>query len=127
AEPSSGRIAMLDNTVDTTTGMLTIRALMENEDEHLWPGTLVNVALTVRTEDAITVPSAAVQVGQTGSFVFLVKDGAARVQPVKVTRTVEGKSVIGEGLAAGDVVVTDGQLLLAEGTKVSQRQRKAGT
>lgn len=126
-EPAVGRLAMTDNTVDTTTGMIAIRALVENEQEQLWPGALVNVTLTMRSEPGITVPSVAVQVGQNGTFVFLVKDGAAKTQPVKVARTVDGESVITEGLSGGEVVVTDGQLLLADGIKVAPRQRRAGT
>jgi RND family efflux transporter MFP subunit len=126
-EPAVGRLAMTDNTVDTTTGMIAIRALVENGQEQLWPGALVNVTLTLRSEPGVTVPSAAVQVGQNGTFVFMVKDGAAQTQPVKVARTVDGESVIAEGLSGGEVVVTDGQLLLADGIKVAPRQRRAGT
>jgi RND family efflux transporter MFP subunit len=125
-EPSVGKLAMVDNTVDPTTGMITTRALMDNEGEPLWPGTLVNVALTVRSEEAVTVPSVAVQVGQAGTYVFIVKDGAAAVRPVRVARTLAGESVISEGLEGGEVVVTDGQLLLANGTKVSPRRGRAG-
>jgi RND family efflux transporter MFP subunit len=127
AEPVVGKIAMIDNAVDNTTGMITVRAIMDNENEVLWPGTLVNVMLTFRQEPAVTVPSPAVQVSQTGSYVFVVKDGASVMTPVKVGRTFEGKSVIYEGLSGGETVVTDGQLLLANGTKVQPRQRRAGT
>ena len=70
-----------------TTGMATIRATMPNDDELLWPGTLVNAHLTLRTEEAVIVPSAAVQVSQQGNFVYLVKDNVAHVTPVKVARS----------------------------------------
>ncbi|BAT60338.1 multidrug resistance protein MdtA precursor [Variibacter gotjawalensis] len=126
-EPVIGQLAMIDNTVDPTTGMINIRARMNNESESLWPGTLVNVTLSVRDEPGVTVPSQAVQVSQAGSFVFVVKDGASVSQPVKVGRTVDGKSVIYEGLNGGETVVIDGQLQLANGTKVQPRQRRAGT
>ena len=126
AEPSVGKLAMIDNTVDATTGMITVRAVMDNEGEFLWPGTLVNVVLTLRVEEAVTVPSVAVQTGQSGTYVFVVDHGAARVRPVKVARTSDGESVISEGLEGGETVVTDGQLLLAEGTPVTPRNRKAG-
>lgn len=126
-EPVIGELAMIDNTVDPTTGMISIRARMRNESETLWPGTLVNVTLSVRKEEAVTVPSQAVQVSQAGNFVFVVKDGASVSQPVKVGRTVDGKSVIYEGLAGGETVVTDGQLLLANGTRVQPKQPRAGT
>ncbi len=71
-------------------------------------------------------PASAVQVSQAGSFVFVVKDNAAKVRPVKVARTVDGMSVIEVGLEEGDVVVTDGQLLLSNGTRVTIRAAKAG-
>jgi RND family efflux transporter MFP subunit len=121
-----GKVAMVENTVDPTTGMVTVRGIMDNANETLWPGTLVHTRLTVRTEDAVTVPTVAVQRSQSGNFVFVVKDGAVHVQPVDVSRTAEGLSVIAKGLSGGEDVVTDGQLLLSEGTKVEPRARKAG-
>jgi len=120
-----GQVSVIENTVDPSTGMVMIRATMPNTDEILWPGTLVTVQLTLREEEAVIVPSVAVQVSQAGTFVFVIKDGAARVQPVKVSRFVDGKSVISEGLAGGEAVVTDGQLQLSNGTKVAIR--KAGS
>jgi RND family efflux transporter MFP subunit len=120
-----GSVAMIDNTVDATTGMVTIRGVMDNADEMLWPGTLVNVKLTIRTDDAVVVPAVAVQRSQTGDFVFVVQDGKAHVQPVKVNRTFEGVAVIESGLTGSESVVTDGQLLLTEGVAVEPRQRKA--
>jgi RND family efflux transporter MFP subunit len=116
---------MVENTVDPATGMVTIRATMPNQNEVLWPGTLVNTALTLRAEDRITVPAAAVQLSQSGTFVFVVKDGGAAVRPVKVERSVDGVSSIESGLQEGEVVVTDGQLLLSNGTKVTVRSGKA--
>jgi RND family efflux transporter MFP subunit len=127
AATASGTVSMIDNTVDVTSGMVPVRASMANDDEALWPGTLVNTQLTLRVEDAVAVPAVAVQVGQKGTYVFVVKDEVATVRPVKVGRTVDAESVIAEGLSGGEVVVTDGQLLLAEGTKVSVRQPKAGS
>lgn len=123
---ASGAVTMVENTVDPTTGMVTIRATMPNTDEILWPGTLVNVQLTLRNEDSVVVPTTAVQVSQTGPFVFVVKDGAAVVVPVTVERTVDESSVISSGLQGGETVVTDGQLLLSNGTKVAPRNAKAG-
>ena len=96
---------------------------MPNADELLWPGTLVNTQLTLRTEEGVTVPATAVQLSQAGTFVFVVKDDVASVRPVKVERTVDGESVIESGLAEGEVVVTDGQLLLSNGTRVTQRKK----
>jgi RND family efflux transporter MFP subunit len=122
----SGIVAMVENTVDPTTGMATVRGKMDNNSEILWPGILVNTILTVRTEQAVVVPSVGVQRSQTGNFVFVVKDGKAQVQPVTVSRTFQGMSVIDSGLEGGESVVVDGQLLLTNGTAVEQRNRKAG-
>ncbi|RJF70378.1 efflux RND transporter periplasmic adaptor subunit [Rhodopseudomonas palustris] len=121
-----GKVAMVENTVDAATGMVMVRGIMDNGNETLWPGTLVNTKLTIRTEEAVAVPTVAVQRSQSGNFVFVIKDGAAHVQPVKVSRTHQGETVIAEGLAGGEDVVTDGQLLLSEGTRVEPRSRKAG-
>jgi len=118
---ASGQVAMIENTVDAATGMVVVRATMPNTDEVLWPGTLVNVAVTLRNDRRITVPSNALQLGQSGSFVFVIKDNVASVRPVKVERTVDGMAVIESGLQDGEVVVTDGQLLLSNGTRVSIR------
>ncbi len=79
--------------------------------------------MTTRTEaDAVVVPPAAVQVGQDGDYVFVVKpDNTAETRPVTVSRTIEGKTVIAKGLAAGERVVIDGQLRLTDGTRVELR------
>jgi RND family efflux transporter MFP subunit len=121
-----GKVAMVENAVDSTTGMVTVRGIMDNINETLWPGTLVTTKLTIRAENAVVVPSVAVQRSQSGNFVFVVKDGAARVQTVNVARTFQGQSVISDGLAGEEDVVVDGQLLLSDGTKVEPRARKAG-
>jgi RND family efflux transporter MFP subunit len=121
---ASGQVTMIENTVDQATGMATVRATMPNEGEVLWPGTLVTTELTLRIEQAVVVPSNAVQVSQTGSFVFVINDNVAKVQPVKVERTVGDLSVIGSGLTGGETVVTDGQLLLSNGTRVNPRNAK---
>src|SRR3954465_5518449 len=88
-----GKIAMVENTVDATTGMVTVRGVMNNENETLWPGILVTTRLTIRTEESVVVPTVAVQRSQTGNFVFVIKEGAAKVQPVKIARTFQGVSV----------------------------------
>lgn len=121
----TGQVTMVENTVDPATGMATIRATMPNGKEVLWPGTLVNTALTLRAEDRITIPATALQLSQAGSFVYVVKDNTATVRTVKIERTVDGMSVVESGIEEGDVVVTDGQLLLSNGTKVTIRAGKA--
>jgi RND family efflux transporter MFP subunit len=124
SKPATGTVTMYENTVDVQTGMLTIRATVENKDEMLWPGTLVNTQLTLRSENAVVIPAPAVQVGQAGNYVFVVKDGTAKVRPVKIARTVGREAVISEGLEDGETVVVDGQLLLTDGVKVSPRAPK---
>ena len=122
---ASGQVSMIENTVDSATGMATIRATMPNKDELLWPGTLVTAEMTLRIEEAVVVPSNAVQVSQSGSFVFTVKDGVAKVQPIKVERQVGNETVVASGLSGGETVVTEGQLLLSNGTRVNPRAPKA--
>src|SRR5260221_2749632 len=121
-----GKVAMVENSVDSTTGMITVRGIMNNASETLWPGILVNTKLIIRTEEAVTVPSAAVQRSQNGNFVFIMRDGKAHVEPVSVSRTSQGTSVIASGLSGGEDVIVDGQLLLSEGTPVAPRAPKAG-
>src|SRR6266404_8363868 len=121
-----GKVAMVENSVDSTTGMVTVRGIMNNERETLWPGILVATKLIIRTENSVVVPTVAVQRSQNGNYVFAVKDGVAKVLPVKVDRTSPGISVISEGLSGGEEVVVDGQLLLSEGTPVAPRAPKAG-
>jgi multidrug efflux system membrane fusion protein len=123
-KPAEGSVTMIENSVDASTGMATIRASMPNTDELLWPGTLVNVEMTLRNEEAVVVPASAVQVSQTGNFVFVIVDGKSKVQHVKIERQVFGMSVIADGLKGGETVVTDGQLLLSEGTRVDVRPNK---
>lgn len=116
---SGGKIASLDNTIDIQTGTLMVRALFPNADERLWPGTLGDVTVTLRMEaNVVMVPAEAVQVGQNGSFVFVVENGVARVRPVTVERTVDGKAVLSAGLSGNEVVVTQGQLALRNGSRV---------
>jgi RND family efflux transporter MFP subunit len=121
---ANGQVTMIENTVDMATGMATIRATMPNKDELLWPGTLVTADMTLRTEEGVVVPSTAVQVSQSGNFVFTVKDGVAKVQNVQVERQVGRETIIASGLSGGETVVTDGQLLLSDGTRVNPRPPK---
>lgn len=126
SKPEDGQVSMIENTIDAATGMATIRATMPNADEGLWPGTLVSVDLTLRSEEAVVVPSNAVQVSQTGSIVFVVDNGVAKVRHVTVERQVGDNSVISAGLKPGDTVVTEGQVRLRNGMKVSTHARDGG-
>ena len=124
---TNGQVTMIDNTVDPTTGMVQIRATMPNKDETLWPGTLVSTDMTLRSEEAVVVPTQAVQVSQTGNFVFVIdQNNVAHVQHVTTERQVSGETVVTAGLKGGETVVTDGQFLLSEGAKVSPRQVAPG-
>jgi RND family efflux transporter MFP subunit len=121
---ASGQVSMIENSIDTATGMATVRATMPNKDELLWPGTLVTTEMTLRNENSIVVPSTAVQVSQSGNFVFVIENNVAKVRKVKVERLVGDQTVITEGLNGGETVVTDGQLALSEGSHVAPRQQK---
>src|SRR5437660_2498180 len=123
-QSEQGKVAMVENSVDSTTGMVTVRGIMNNERETLWPGILVATKLIIRTENSVVVPTVAVQRSQNGNYVFVVRDGVAKVQPVKVERTFQGTSVIAEGLSGEENVVVDGQLLLSDGSRVEPRARK---
>ena len=123
---AAGQVTMIENSVDSSTGMVMVRATMANQDELLWPGTLVNTKLNIRDEEGITVPSAAIQVSQAGTFVFVVKDGKAVVTNVVVDRTVGATAVLKSGLQGGETVVTNGHLQLRNGSRVQVRAPKAG-
>src|SRR5262245_47890558 len=124
---TNGQVTMIENTVDPTTGTVPVRATMPNAEEILWPGTLVTVRLTFRQEEAVTVPPTAIQVSQDGPYVFVVKDGIARVQPVKVARVLDSETVLESGLQGGETVVTQGQLQITDGSRVAPREPKAGS
>lgn len=121
---SGGKVAFIENTVDSQTGTIMVRASFENRQERLWPGTLASVRVSLRTDrNVVTVPSEAVQSGQKGSFVFVVENGQARVRSVTVARTLEGMAVITAGLEGGETVVTEGQLSLRQGSRVDIKTR----
>lgn len=123
---AAGQVTMIENSVDVATGTAIIRATMPNKDELLWPGALVNTVVTLRQQTDVVVPSAAVQVSQTGNFVFVIKANRAVVQPVKIARTIGNETAIESGLNGDETVVTDGQLQLTNGRAVQIRTNKAG-
>lgn len=127
SKAAQGKLALIDNTVDPATGTIVIRAEFDNTDEFLWPGQLCNLTLTLREEpDTVVVPREAIQISQTGNFVFTVVDGAAHVTPVTVGRTEGKETVVTTGLKGGEKVVLDGALLLFEGAKVAPRDAAKG-
>jgi RND family efflux transporter MFP subunit len=114
-----GIVVVLDNAVDGATATIMARARFDNDDELLWPGSLVNIRLTLRIESSkVVVDREAVQTGQDNSFVFVVVDGRAQMRPVVVGRTIDGKTVIEDGLTGGETVITDGQLRVTNGSRV---------
>jgi len=116
----AGRLAFLDNAIDRATGMVSLKAEFTNTSNRLWPGQFVNVRMCLAIEtNALVIPYRAVQNGQKGTYVFVVKqDNTADVRLVKIARSVDESSIIAEGLQAGETVVTDGQQRLGPGTKV---------
>ncbi|CAO3406438.1 efflux RND transporter periplasmic adaptor subunit [Azospirillum largimobile] len=122
-EKAEGRLSFVDSQVDQQTGTILVKGEFPNADTRLWPGQFVDTVLTLRVEpDALTIPDLAVQTGQRGRFVYVVKaDETVEVRPVTVERTHGGLSIIASGLQAGDRVVVDGQSRLFPGAKVSER------
>ena len=117
-----GKIAFVDNAVDETTGTIRVKGTFPNTDRRLWPGQFVNVVVTLTTDPrAIVVPSVAVQNGQQGTYVFVVKqDQTVEMRPVTVQRVSASETVLaGGGVQPGDTVVTDGHLRLVPGSKIS--------
>ena len=123
--PAQGVLTFIDNAVDSTTGTIKLKGTFENPDNRLWPGQFVNVALTLTTQsNAVVVPSQALQTGQVGQYVFVVKrDMTAEYRPVVAGNNIAGETVIQKGLQAGETLVTDGQLRVVPGMKVVIKKR----
>lgn len=118
--PALGDLTFIDNAVDKTTGTIKLKGTFANADRRLWPGQFVDVILTLTTEpNRVVVPSAAVQTGQQGQYVYVIKDDmTAELRIVTPVRTYQNWTIIDKGVAAGEKVVTDGQLRLVPGVKV---------
>ncbi|HKN32010.1 MAG TPA: efflux RND transporter periplasmic adaptor subunit [Terriglobales bacterium] len=127
SKPATGKLSFIDNTVDPTTGTIKLKGEFANTDRRLWPGQFVDVVLTLHTQpNAIVVPSQAVNTGQQGQYVFVIKpDMTVETRPVAVNRTTKGQSVIDKGLGPGERVVTDGQLRLVPGSRVQIKEALA--
>jgi len=126
--PSNGHITFVDNAVDQTTGTIKIKGTFPNDDRRLWPGQFVNVIVGLATEpNALVVPAADVQTGQQGQYVFVVKsDQTVELRTVTIARSDGVETVLAQGVRAGDTVVTDGQLRLVPGTKISVKPPEGG-
>lgn len=121
--PRAGRLVFIDNAVDKATGTIALKAEFQNADGALWPGQFIDVALVLTVlEKAVVVPTAAVQTGQQGQYVYVVEPGGtAAVRPVQTGPASGERTVVASGLAAGDTVVTDGQLRLTPGAPVVEK------
>lgn len=117
---AEGRLTFMDNAVDPTTGTISLKGTFANPNRALWPGEYVNVAMTVSSRNgAIVIPAQAVQSGQRGQYVYVVKEGnAVEMRPVTVGQQVEQQAIIDRGVQAGETVVTDGQIRLTPKSKV---------
>jgi membrane fusion protein, multidrug efflux system len=120
SRPEIGVLEFVDNTVDRATGTIKLKGVFTNQERRLWPGQFINVALTLRTHAAaVVIPSEAVQVGQEGQHVFVVKpDKTVEVRPVTLESTNEGEAVIAKGLIGGEQIVREGQFLLGPGSRI---------
>jgi multidrug efflux system membrane fusion protein len=120
----SGRLAFIDNTVDSTTGTILLKASFANDHGVLWPGQYVNASVTVSNRPkAIVVPAVAVQTSQSGQYVYVVKsDKSVEMRTVTMTQQVEQVAIVDRGIAAGEMVVTDGQMNLTPKSKVNIKQ-----
>lgn len=117
--PEVGQLTFMDNQVEPGTGAIRLKARFENPEGRLWPGQFVTVGLVLKTiKDAVLVPADAVQTGPEGTYVFVVKDGHVRMQPVSLSVRVHQSVIIAKGLSGGEVVVTEGQLRLFPGAAV---------
>ncbi|TAN38600.1 MAG: efflux RND transporter periplasmic adaptor subunit [Nitrospirae bacterium] len=118
-----GLLTFIENTVDLTTGSIKLKGTFENRDKKLWPGQFVNTTLTLaEIPRAVVVPSAAVQTGQQGQYLFVIKEDTAELRQVSAGVTYEGFTLIEKGVADGEQVVTDGQMRIAPGAKIEIRK-----
>jgi len=116
-----GMLTFIDNSVDAATGTIHLKGTFDNNDKNLWPGDFVNVILNLSIRSgAVVVPSQAIMTGQNGKFVFVIKkDLTVEVRDIISNYEINGEAVIEKGLSPGEQVVTDGQLRLLAGSKVS--------
>lgn len=120
-QSEKGILTFIDNTVDPTTGTIKMKGTLKNEQSRLWPGQYVTLLLYLYTQkNAVIIPARAVQVGQMGQYVYVVKDDlSAEIRPVTVARNHGEDAIIEKGLKLGETVVTDGQLRVVPGGKVA--------
>lgn len=121
-EPAKGTLVFIDSAVDTQTGTILLKARFANQGMRLWPGQYVTVTMIPRSDDsAISIPSAALQTGQQGRFVYIVQEGQARRRPVTLVRTVRDRVVVTGELKLGERVIVDGAQRVQDGSRVQDR------
>lgn len=123
AAPVRGQLSFIDNNVDSSSGTISVKAATPNADEKLWPGQFVNVTVTLRTDNqALVTPTQSVQIGQAGTYVYVVKpDKTVEMRPVQVAWASGDETVIANGLQVDEQVVVDGQLRITRGSHVDPR------
>jgi multidrug efflux system membrane fusion protein len=123
SRPLVGELTFLDNAVDRATGTIRLKGRFPNAERRLWPGQFVEVRLSTGTRpDVVVVPSQAIQTGQSGTFVFVVRqDLTVEARPVAIGQDVEGEVIVEKGVEAGERVVTDGQIRLVPGARVEPK------
>jgi membrane fusion protein, multidrug efflux system len=124
-----GKLSFIDNTVDSSTGTIKLKGVFANSDRRLWPGLFVDAYLTLKTQNnALVIPSQAIQNGQQGQFVYVIKEDSTVEARVITTSEAQqaGQVIVQKGLAVGERIVTDGQLRLVPGSKVQIKQAAAG-
>ena len=126
--PEQGILSFVDNAVDNTTGTIQLKGTFPNSERRLWPGQFINVVLTLATQsNAVVVPSDAIQAGQEGQYVFVVKpDLTVESRPIAVDKTFDKETIISKGVTPGETVVTNGQLQLVPGTRVEIKKSPSG-
>jgi multidrug efflux system membrane fusion protein len=118
--PAIGKLSFIDNQVDSTTGTIKLKGVFENRDRRLWPGQFVDAYLRLKTQsNAVVIPSQAIQNGQQGQFVYVIKDdNTVEARTINTTAAEQGEVIVQQGLAPGERIVTDGQMRLIPGSKV---------
>lgn len=126
--PESGELFFIDNAIDKATGTVVLGAMFANAHERLWPGQYVNIRLVLAIQDKVVIPSRAVQIGRNEKYVFVVRpDNTVEIRPVVVGAADTDRTVVQQGLQAGEQVVTDGQLQLVPGTPVQVKAAAAAS
>jgi multidrug efflux system membrane fusion protein len=121
ANPTVGRLTFIDNGVDTTTGAFKLKGTFQNKDRRLWPGEFVDIALELAMQrNAVVVPTKAIQTGQQGEYVYVVRnDSTAESRPVKTSGAYQNLTLVSEGLKPGERVIVDGQLRVSPNARVT--------